>query len=59
MNDYVKGFLKKIAGLLAVIASLAFIIIGYGSASYSGLGMMIAGLAGVLLVLYIYNKPFQ
>ena len=59
MNDYVKSFLKKLLGLLVILASIGLVIYGQRSISYSGLGIMLLGLAGILLVLYIYNKSFQ
>ena len=59
MNDYVKSFLKKLLGLLVTLASIGLVIYGQRSVSYSGLGMMLLGLAGILLVLYIYNKSIQ
>ena len=59
MNDYVKSFFFFFLGLLVTLASIGLVIYGQRSISYSGLGIMLLGLAGILLVLYIYNKSFQ
>lgn len=38
---------------------IGLIIIGQKRISYNGLYMMVAGLCGVLLLLYFYNKKYR
>ena len=59
MNDYVKAIIKKLLGMLVVAVSIGLVVCGQRIVSYFGLGMMLMGLAGILLVLYLYNRSFQ
>lgn len=45
--------------LLVFIVSMAFIITGQRQIGPAGLLIMIVGLAGILVLLYLYNKKFQ
>ena len=47
-------WMVKIAYLLIFVLSMALIVIGP-----VGLLTMIAGLAGILLLLFLYNRKFQ
>ncbi len=45
--------------LLVFIASMALIVTGQRNIGPSGLGTMLVGLAGILVLLYLYNKKYQ
>lgn len=51
--------LTKIIGIVFFIVSVCLVIFGQKDIGYFGLGMMLFGLAGILLLLYLYNKKFQ
>ncbi len=55
MNTLTKGI---IAGL-GFIISLSLVIIGQKNVSYTGLAMELIGLAGLLILLYIYNRKYK
>ena len=45
--------------LLVFIGSMALIVTGQRNIGPAGLLIMIIGLAGILILLYLYNKKFQ
>ncbi len=45
--------------LLIFIASMAFVVMGQRRIGPLGLLVMLIGLAGILLLLYLYNKKFR
>lgn len=45
--------------LLVFIGSMALIVVGQRNIGPVGLLTMILGLAGILILLYLYNKKFQ
>lgn len=45
--------------LVVFIVSVALIVIGQCNVGVAGLLTMLAGLAGILVLLYLYNKKFQ
>lgn len=45
--------------LLIFAGSMALIVTGQRNIGPAGLFMMIIGLAGILILLYLYNKKFQ
>lgn len=49
----------KLIYLLIFIGSMALIVIGQRNIGPVGLLTMIIGLAGILILLYLYNKKFQ
>lgn len=49
----------KLLYLLVFIVSMALIITGQRNIGPTGLLIMIIGLAGILSLLYLYNKKFQ
>ncbi len=65
MNEYAKKKLRVVVGLVAVLVCIGLVIFGhnYGfsgdlSKGIGGLGIELLGLAGILVLLYLYNKPF-
>lgn len=56
MDEYKKQKLIKIIGFLFLILFLSMVIIGQKTVSYTSLGIMVVGLAGILVLLYLYNR---
>ncbi len=52
-------WMVRIAYLLILVLSMALIVMGQRNIGPAGLLTMIAGLAGILLLLYLYNRKFQ
>lgn len=50
---------RKIIMVIVFIVCLALIIIGQKNISYTGLGMELVGLAGLLILLYVYNRQYK
>lgn len=51
--------LIRLLYLLVFIASMALIITGQRNIGPTGLLTMLVGLAGILVLLYLYNKKYQ
>lgn len=49
---------KAIAALAVFIVSLALIIVGQMNTGTQWLGLMLVGLAGLLLLLWLYNRRY-
>lgn len=45
--------------LLVFVGSMALIVVGQRNIGPVGLLLMIVGLAGILILLYLYNKKYQ
>lgn len=56
MNEYTKAKLKTLAGVLLFGLCVALIIVGQRTVGWASLGLMLLGLGGILILLYIYNK---
>ncbi len=54
--EYTKKKLLVLLGFIVMIACVALVILGQASVGYPGLGLMLLGLAGLLVLLYIYNR---
>ena len=52
-------WMVKSAYLLIFVLSMALIVMGQRNIGPVGLLTMIAGLAGILLLLFLYNRKFQ
>ena len=60
MDGYLKKKLLVIAGIILIILCVALVIIGQRqTGQWSGLGIQMIGLAGILALLYVYNKPYS
>lgn len=60
MNEYLKKKLLVILSLVIIILCVALVIIGQRqTGQLSGLGLEMLGLIGILIILYIYNKPYS
>ncbi|HIX13594.1 MAG TPA: hypothetical protein H9985_08315 [Candidatus Anaerofilum faecale] len=65
MNEYTLKKVKVALGILAALVCIALVIIGHSMGFMSdmtqgiiGLGVQLLGLAGILVLLYLYNKPY-
>ncbi|WP_312642641.1 DUF6903 family protein [Hydrogenoanaerobacterium sp.] len=56
--EYMRKKLLVLAGLVALVFFTWLVIIGHRAIGYSGLGLMTAGLAGILALLFIYNRQY-
>jgi len=56
--DRICKYIKIIWNLLAFVVSTALIVIGYRSIGYLGFAVQIIGLAGLLTLLYRYNRRY-
>lgn len=56
MNEYIKENLKKLMMIVILLFSLCLIIVGQRTVGYGWLLCMLAGIAGILLILYLYNR---
>ncbi len=52
-------WMARFAYLLIFVLSMMLIVMGQRNIGPAGLATMIAGLAGILLLLYLYNRKFQ
>lgn len=58
MNEYTRRTICTLLSMLVVVASLALVIYGQQTVGYANLAMMLLGVAGILLMLYLYNRSF-
>lgn len=54
-----KNVVRIIVMAIVFIICLALIVTGQKNISATGLGMELAGLAGLLVLLYIYNRRYK
>lgn len=66
MNEYTKKTVKVVLAALAVLVCLALVIIGHSMGFMSdftqgvlGLCVQLVGLAGILGLLYLYNRGYK
>lgn len=66
MNEYTKKIIRNILAALAALACLALVITGHSmgfmadmSQGLMGLGVKLVGLAGILVLLYLYNRRYK
>lgn len=65
MNEYTKKTVKLILAGIAALVCLVLVIAGHSMGFMAdiqqglmGLGVQMVGLAGILVLLYLYNKPY-
>ncbi len=46
-------------GILFFLACVALVVIGQKRISYEGTLLMLLGLAGIILCLYVYNRSYR
>lgn len=54
-----KNIIRNIIMVIVFIICLALIITGQKNISATGLGMELIGLAGLLVLLFIYNRRYK
>ncbi|HJA24665.1 MAG TPA: hypothetical protein H9795_01230 [Candidatus Fournierella merdigallinarum] len=66
MSEYTKKIVKIVVGIIALAVCLALVVIGHSigssgglSTGIAGLGVELLGLAGVLVLLGVYNHGYQ
>lgn len=59
MGGLAMKWIIRLLYLLAFVVSMALIVIGQRNIGPGGLLIMLAGLAGILFLLYLYNKKYQ
>ena len=66
MNEYTRKKVKIAVGLVALVLCLVLVVFGHNfgscgtlSTGIGGLGIELVGLAGVLVLLGIYNKGYK
>lgn len=59
MNENVKRILVGVIIAVAFVACVALVIIGQRNIGPQGLLMMFAGLAGLILLLWLYNRQYK
>lgn len=57
--EYIMKTLRTVLGLIVFFGFAALVIAGQKTISYSGLAMMLAGLAGIIVCLWIYNRTHR
>jgi hypothetical protein len=57
--EYTMKIIGNILKGICVVVCVGLVIIGQKNISYQGLFTMLAGLGGILLLLYLYNRKFQ
>ena len=66
MNEYTKGKLKVLAGLIALAVCIGLVVAGHSVGNFGdlatglkGLGLELLGLAGILALMAVYNHGQQ
>lgn len=66
MNEYQKRTVKVILALIAALVCIALVVVGHSMgfmADYvqgvTGLCVELVGLAGILVLLYLYNRGYK
>ena len=57
--EYIIKKLLVLAGFVVLALCIFLVVIGHRSIGYPGLGLMTVGLAGMLTLLYIYNRQYS
>jgi hypothetical protein len=57
--EYTRKVLVNILKCICVVVCVGLVIIGQKNISYQGLFTMLAGLGGILLLLYLYNREYK
>lgn len=59
MNEQIKKIIVGILALIIFVACIALVIIGQRNIGLGGLGMELLGLAGLLFLLWLYNRRYR
>ena len=50
---------KNIIAVICFIVSIVLVFMGQANVGYTGLAMELIGLAGLLILLYLYNRKYK
>ena len=59
MNERTKSILKTVLAIVLFIVGVAFVVVGQRHIGPQGLLVMLLGLVGLILLLYLYNRKFK
>ena len=59
MSETAKKIITALIVLVVFVISLTLVVIGQKNVGVSGLGLMLLGLAGLVLLLWFYNRKFK
>ena len=59
MNEYTKKLLVGILVVIIFVVCVALVIIGHRNVGLSGLGTQMIGLAGLIILLWLYNRQYK
>ena len=59
MNERTKSVLKTVLAAIFFIICVALVVLGQNNVGPQGLLVMLLGLAGLILLLYLYNRQFK
>ena len=60
MDEYLKKKLHIVPGIVVLIVCVALVIVGQrNTGAWSGLATQMVGLAGILALLFVYNKQYN
>ena len=59
MNEYTKKALIGVLAAIVFVVCLALVIIGQRNLGPQGLVTQLVGLAGLLILLWLYNRQFK
>lgn len=59
MNERTKSILKTVLAIVLFIVCVAFVVVGQRHIGPQGLLVMLLGLVGLILLLYLYNRKFK
>lgn len=59
MNERTKGILKTVLAVIFFIVCVALVVVGQRNIGLQGLLVMLLGLVGLILLLYLYNRKFK
>lgn len=59
MNEYTKKTLIAILAFAAVIVCIALVVVGQRNVGWNGLLLELGGLAGLIILLWLYNRKYQ
>lgn len=59
MNEYTKKIVVGILGAILFCVCIAFIVLGHRNVGLQGLIMELIGLAGCIILLWLYNRQYQ
>ena len=59
MNEYTKKLLVGILVAIVFVVCVAMVIVGHRNIGIAGLGVQMLGLAGLIVLLWLYNRQYK